>query len=196
MKPVLFIDFDGTLCHDKFWRSLSPELLSKIKLFEFDEEQIAQRWMRGEFTSEEINRRVAPLIGMDYQELWDLFVENCSTMEVSKDLLETLSNLRSRYHVVLMTDNMDSFDQFTVPALHLEDYFDLIVNSYNKKRGKEDESGKNFTEVLQSYDSAIEDSILIDNSAQACQLFESLGGTSYLVSGDQNLGYWLAAKIV
>jgi FMN phosphatase YigB (HAD superfamily) len=86
--------------------------------------------------------------------------------------------------------------RFTVPSLNLTNYFELIVNSYNEKRGKDDENGRNFTEVIEKYHSSIENSILIDNSEKSCRLFESLGGKSYLVTKDQSLAHWLNTQVV
>ncbi len=191
MKPILFIDFDGTLCHDLFWRSLPKENLQKIKLFEFDDNHIAERWMRGEFTSEEINKRIAESVEMPYEELWKIFVDNCKTMTVSQEILNKLQDLRSKYHVVLMTDNMDCFDRFTVPALSLDKYFDAIVNSYNVKAGKKDNNGKSFLDVVEKFNSTTENSILIDNSVSTCEVFNALGGKPLIVTPTESLDYWL-----
>jgi FMN phosphatase YigB (HAD superfamily) len=188
MKPALLIDFDGTLCHDKFWRSLPPETLEKIKIFEFGGSGIAQKWMRGEHTSEEVNELIAKKIGMPYEELWNIFVDNCSSMKVSAQVLEKLNSLRARYNTILLTDNMDSFDRFTVPALN---YFDLIINSYTEKRGKNDAEGQLMADVLERVGSKVKDSYLLDNSESACNVFTNLGGTSFLVTPEQNLQYWL-----
>jgi FMN phosphatase YigB (HAD superfamily) len=191
MKPALLIDFDGTLCHDKFWRSLPTETLEKIKIFEFGGSGIAQKWMRGEHTSEEVNQSIAKEIGMPYAELWNIFVDNCSSMQVSAEVLEKINSLRVRYHTVLLTDNMDSFDRFTVPALNLQNYFDLIINSYTEKRGKNDDEGKLMLDVLQRVGSEAKESYLLDNSESSCNIFTVLGGTSFLVTSEQNLKYWL-----
>lgn len=37
MKPILFIDFDGTLCHDRFWRNIDASGFEKIQNFLFGE---------------------------------------------------------------------------------------------------------------------------------------------------------------
>ncbi len=191
-KPVLFIDFDGTLCHDRFWRSLPPEILEKIKIFEFDENKVAERWMKGEFTSEEINQQIAESIGMEYEKLWETFVDNCSTMSVSQDTLNKLLDLREKYYLVLITDNMDSLDRFTIPSLGLAEYFDAIVNSYNERAGKNDENGKSFLKVVERLGSDITKSFLIDNSKSACKTFEALGGKSFLATSTENLDFWLS----
>lgn len=191
MKPALLIDFDGTLCHDKFWRSLDVDTLEKIRVFEFGPTGTAHAWMRGEHTSEEVNKRIAEELGIPYEELWQIFVNNCSTMQVSSEVLQKIDSLRTRFHTVLLTDNMDSFDRFTVPALELENYFDLIINSYSEKKGKTDDEGLLMLDVLKRVDSKIEGSYLLDNSKGVCDLFTKLGGTSFLVTAEQNLEYWI-----
>lgn len=75
--------------------------------------------MKGKYTAEQVNEKIAQEIGMPYEEVWQLFVNDCSTMRVPQEILEQLSSLRSRYTVILMTGNMDSFSRFTVPALGL-----------------------------------------------------------------------------
>lgn len=191
MKPALLIDFDGTLCHDRFWRSLDADSLEKIRIFEFGPTGTADAWMRGEYTSEDVNQRIAEEIGMPYEELWQIFVENCSTMQVSSQVLKKIEALRDRYQTVLLTDNMDSFDLFTVPALKLDTYFDSIVNSYSEKKGKSDNDGELMREVLERLEAPLKASFLLDNSASTCNLFTSLGGTSFLVTPEQDLEYWL-----
>jgi|TARA_Y100000310_G_scaffold342803_1_gene447513 hypothetical protein len=60
MKPILFCDFDGTICHDRYWRSLSPESHEALQelLFRGDKARISD-WMRGKYTAEEINQFAA-----------------------------------------------------------------------------------------------------------------------------------------
>ena len=82
--------------------------------------------MRGKKTSEEINVLVAKKINMPFTELWEIFVQDCTTMHVSIEILEKISSLQDKFRIILVTGNMDSFTRFTVPTLHLEDYFDYI----------------------------------------------------------------------
>lgn len=189
-KPLLFIDFDGTLCHDRFWRSLPDDIYNKINLFVRDK-KIVRSWMRGDYTSEEVNHIVAEDIGLPYEDVWNIFVNDAKNMNISQSSLETISALRETYTVILMTDNMDSFNRFTIPSLNLDRYFDYIWNSYTEKRGKNDENGKAFIDLVGKFDSKIESSILIDNSESGCKLFTQLGGKSYLVSNENNIDFWL-----
>ncbi len=192
MKPVLFIDFDGTLCFDRFWRSADPETFKKIQSYLFlSKSEMVYRWMLGKYTAEEINVHIADQLGISHEPLFKLFVQDCETMRIERSALEKISLLRSRYSTVLMTDNMDCFSRFTVPSLKLGDYFDAIINSYYEKRSKNHAGGKLFIDVLARQNSPIAGSILIDNSKPTCEIFGALGGTSLFVSKEKTLSHWL-----
>lgn len=191
-KPALFIDFDGTLCHDRFWRSLPHEPYEKIQTLLFgDDRQMINDWMFGGYTSEQVNELVSREINFPYQELWDVFVEDCKTMNVSTQTLEKIGKLKSEFQTVLITGNMDCFDRFTVPSLHLNKYFDKIANSYTEKRFKSDQNGASFTKVLNEMGAGVGKSIVIDDSPKTCEVFTGLGGIAYLIGSDKDVDYYL-----
>lgn len=176
-KPILFVDFDGTLCHSKFWRSLDNEQSKRVQELVFKNNPTkANDWMTGECTAEEINRFVADELGIAYEEIWKVFVKDCQNMEVDTEALEILQSFRGEYRVVLITDNMDSLSRFTVPALNLGHYFDDIVNSFEAGKMKRDNEGELFANYASSHDVPLEECILIDDSESICELFQSLGG--------------------
>ena len=192
MKPTLFIDFDGTLCHDKFWSSLDPILLEKVQQILFsDDKTVVSDWMKGIYTSEDINKKLADKLGVEYNLLWDGFVKDCQNMKVGDVVLELLQKLRSTHTIVLITDNMDCFDRFTVPSLKLDEYFDTIINSFNERATKNENDGQLFREVINRLGLSPDNCVLMDNSELTCRVFEKLGGTSYLVTKEQPLSYWL-----
>lgn len=191
-KPILFVDFDGTICHDRFWRSLNAGLYEKIQQFLFREnKEMVNDWMRGKHTSEDVNAVIADHIGVSFEELWTLFRKDCETMSIPTSILEKLKSLRDRFHVVLMTDNMDCFDRFTIPALDLQSYFDAIHNSCNTGKFKNDNQGEVFIEYAKQYSVPLRDAILIDNSPSACAVFSNLGGTAHLVCEKEGTEYHL-----
>ena len=68
MKSALFVDFDGTLCHDKFWRSLEPALQEKIQEYLFGvDQEIVNDWMRGVYTSEDIHQKLVEDLKINYE---------------------------------------------------------------------------------------------------------------------------------
>lgn len=192
MKPVLFIDFDGTLCHDKFWRSLDLNINKKIQEYLFGpDNRIVNRWMKGGCTSEDINLMLSKELDVNYEILWSAFVRDCETMLIEPGVIEKIYKLRQQYKTILITDNMDCLDRFTVPALGLDKYFDQIVNSYYEKTSKNDDNGKLFKKVSENNSIEIKNSILLDNSKGTCEIFSKLGGISFFVTKEKPLVYWL-----
>jgi FMN phosphatase YigB (HAD superfamily) len=192
MKAILFIDFDGTICHDRFWRSLPVEQYTKIQEYLFGGDlAYANEWMRGERTSEEVNELLAEQTGIPYEKLWNIFVKDCETMRVSPSILERIQSLRDTYIVILITGNTDSFTRFTVPALKLQTYFDLISNSYDEKISKTDNNGEVFKKYATKYRIPIESCFIIDDSQGVCATFELLGGTALLISEGKDVTYYL-----
>lgn len=192
MKPILFCDFDGTICHDRYWRSLPSGQYEKVQalLFRGDTTRVND-WMRGVYTAEEINRHVATEVGLRYEELWSLFVNDCNTMYVPQNVLDKISTLRDRYTVILITGNMDSFTRFTVPALKLEHYFDHISNSYYEGRSKTDDNGEIFVDYAQKWNASLSDCVVVDDNPKVCSTFEALGERVCMVNSDKNVRLYL-----
>jgi len=191
-KPILFVDFDGTLCHDRFWRSLPEEQYKKVQVLLFEEEKsYAEEWMKGRRTAEEVNMFLAEKLGIPFQALWTVFVKDAETMRVSEEVLETIGSLRDTYTTILITVNMDSFSRFTVPALKLDSYFDAISNSYHEGKFKSDNGGEIFKEYLEKYSAPGESSILIDDSPSACETFRSLGGITCQATAEKDITFHL-----
>jgi beta-phosphoglucomutase-like phosphatase (HAD superfamily) len=176
---TLFVDFDGTICHDRFWRSLNSSESKQIQDFLFSSNNsIVTDWMRGAYTSEEINELVAKETSLDYGYLWAAFENDCKSMSVQPEILGLINQLRSKFHVVLITGNMDCFSRFTVPSLQLDNYFDVIVNSFEEKQLKTDNNGSSFIKHVKGN---IEDAILIEDSEKSCEVFKGLGGKAHRV---------------
>ncbi|MDB5265355.1 MAG: hypothetical protein JWM39_68 [Parcubacteria group bacterium] len=192
-KPVLFIDFDGTLCHDRFWRGLPVDQYQKVQEVLFGEDRTyLQDWMRGKKTSEEVNQYLAAELGVPHEGIWETFVKDSQTMHVDHAVLEQIKELRDRFTTILITVNMDSLNRFTVPALHLDSYFDAISNSYDEGIFKTENDGEVFKKYADKYAVLIKDCSVIDDSVGVCKLFEDLGGTAYLVDSQKDIGHYLA----
>jgi FMN phosphatase YigB (HAD superfamily) len=181
---TLFVDFDGTICFDRFWQNLSYDEYALVEdiLFKQNRDMIVD-WMRGTYTAEDINHFVSEKTGIPYERLWGVFVDGCKSMVVSQDILKQIDRLRGRYYTVLVTGNMDSFDRFTVPSLKLAEYFDIIVNSYTEQVLKFENDGATFKKYLKGN---MNDAILIEDSQKSCDTFERLGGTVYQVTHEHS----------
>lgn len=191
-KPTLFIDFDGTISSQRYWRSLPPDAYDKVQKLLFSGEKVlVNAWMRGKHSAEEINRLVAGEINVPFEELWNLFVQDCRTFSVSPPVLEAISSRRNSHSVILITDNMDSFTRFTAPSLGLEKYFDHVSNSFYEKLRKADNGGELFRRHAQTHGASLAGSVLIDNSPANCAVFEALGGVAYQVTPERDIMYYL-----
>jgi FMN phosphatase YigB (HAD superfamily) len=185
-KPILFFDFDRTLCFDRYWRSLPAPAFAFVQEYIFGADRtLLNEWMRGKYSAEEINHQLAPLIGMQFDDLWQLFVHDCETMYIDPSVLGAIHSLRTRYTTILITGNMDSFTRFTVPALSLDQYFDHINNSSVTGRLKTDEGGRVFIDHAQALNVPIAQCTLLDDSLETCQVFEKIGGRACVVSEDK-----------
>lgn len=191
-RKILFIDFDGVLCYERYWRSLPAAQLEQVQELLFrNDRTLVNDWMRGNYTAKEINVVVSKKLGIPYESLWELFVRDCKTMNVDLNILKQINQLREYFIVILLTDNMDSFTKFTQPALKLDNYFDLICNSFEQGMRKIDRNGELFLKYVHAYQAPIHDCVLIDDSKNVHDIFATLGGTGYLVTPEHNISYWI-----
>jgi len=181
MIKNILIDFHNTICFDKFLRSIKEReynLISEL-LFQKNTEMIND-WMIGKYTSEDIGKFVSEQTGLDYKYIWNNFIEDCKTMYVDAEVINLIKQVRGNgYKVFLVTDNMDCFDRFTLPALKLDLVFDAIYNSYNYKCLK---STGLFDEVKKVENIDFTQSIMIDDSKSVIDTFKSLGGACRTVT--------------
>jgi FMN phosphatase YigB (HAD superfamily) len=189
MKPTLFIDFDGTLCFDRFWQQLPQHQYELVQQKLFKENwEIVDGWMKAEKTAEEVTALLSEMISIPFPRLWNILEEGCKTMKVSQVTLNKINSLRHIYRTVLMTDNMDTFDRFTVPSLELDRYFDTIINSYNKKQSKNKNDGELYR-LSAGVD--MKQCVLIDNAPNTCKLFANMGGKALLATEEQDVNFHL-----
>ncbi len=178
---TLFIDFDGTICHDRFWQALPSDEYQKIStlLFSGGNQRVVD-WMLGKYTAEEITQYVSHETGLDYQYLWSELEAGCSNMHIESELLQIIQQLRNRFHVVLITGNMDTFSRFTIPSLELNKHFDVIVNSFDVQALKTDNNGLQF--IKHSHSNDVSRDFLVEDSVNSCKCFKKLGGTALQVT--------------
>lgn len=187
---MVFIDFHGTLCHDLFWRSLPGEHQARIQSFlARDGHAMLTPWMRGELSAEAVNHKVAEATGMPFQSVWASFVRECETMHIQATALKAIDRLRQDAVVLLVTDNMDCFSRFTVPALGLDRHFDGISNSSETGILKADGNGAIFRQLAEHWGMHEDACTLLDDSADACANVTAMGGRAIRIErrGDLDL---------
>jgi FMN phosphatase YigB (HAD superfamily) len=193
---AVFFDFDGVLCTDYFYTTLRknyPDILEFINKEIFRSEQkYSDRWMRGEFSYDDINKMVSKATGISMNKLTELFIESIKLMRINKELLELAQNLKKNgVQIALVTNNMDVFNEVTVPHNSLDKVFPAIVNSSDHGAMKHEQNGKLFDLALQQLGlDSFKNVLLMDDSEKACKMFESKGGMTYLFHGVKDFEVW------
>ncbi len=200
MKKVIFIDWNKTLSFDLFWGHLSREEhpnhkhLDAIEKWLFvDNRTIIKPWMKGEITVDDIVESMNKDTGISKKMIIDELKHSCENMTFCFAGIEDLINkIRERgILVIIATDNMDTFDKFTVPALKLDLLFDDILNSYTLGHLKDESDPSDsilfFDDFLKSHNLRYEDSLLLDDSPDSSGKYEKLGFERKLIDSPQAL---------
>lgn len=176
IKNIL-IDFHATICFDYFWRSVSDiEHMQITETLFANNTEVIEDWMIGKYKSEDVNKYLSEKLELDYNYLWNIFVRDCETMFIDPEIIGLLKELRKKYKIYLVTDNVDSLDRFTIPALNLNEVFDDIINSYNHACVK---TNGLFNALQDKQKIDFSESIMIDDSVSVITKFETLGGQVY-----------------
>lgn len=187
-QPIVFVDFYNTLADDTFWNQLDDDIEAEIDTYLFSENrELADKWMRGEYTSEEIHKKVADELGYSYEKLWTGHKASCPVVEVVDGAEAALESVKDHAHLVLITDNMDCFDRFIVPHMPASGIFDEVYNSFNHGLLKTDKGGQLFERVANDHNTSLSDSFIIDDLQAVCETFENLGGTAFRIDSPDEL---------
>jgi FMN phosphatase YigB (HAD superfamily) len=196
VKAVCF-DYFGVFTHDQFYANLKtefPQVWEYIQSVIFEgEDKLADHWMRAEYTYQDINRLIARETGINFDNLTKLFIESVRQMRIDKAMLQIVEKYKTQnIPIAIVTNNMDAFSEITVPQYRLDQYFPVIVNSFNYKLMKSDENGKLFDIALEKLGlNSYEDVLLIDDSARPCALFELKGGETHRFTDTASLKTFL-----
>lgn len=177
MQPkVLFLDWDGTLSNSRFWEQWQsdPKHTEKYNLIQkvlfTDAHDLLIDWMKGYKTAGSVVEYVADVTGLSYEELIAELQYSCEHMSlVDSNLQDLIQDVRSKgIAVVIATDNMDTFNRWTVPALKLEDVFDGIILSVDRGAMKADTftdgTSRFFNHFFLNTGIKPNETVLIDNS--------------------------------
>lgn len=197
-QAIIFIDFHGVMSHGPHWHSLANRqhpLHTIYKDIEFhvfkNNPSLLDNWLLGNITSEEIHEYLKRMLGndLDHQLLWETFVNDCEQIDISENILNQLKEMREHYRIILITDNMDSFNRFTIPKRAQElAVFDDIVNSSSEKRTKIASNCASFLKYINKYGANQSQCLLIDDSVNNCAAFEkNIASKSYCLNNEQDI---------
>jgi FMN phosphatase YigB (HAD superfamily) len=141
---TVFIDWHDTLSNSKMWDNLEGvdnRFYHRIQKSLFQENpRLLNDWMRGHHSAEHIVGEIAKHSDISYNFLMMHLEESCKSMKfMYPEALVKVEVLRQKgIKVLIATDNMDTFNRWTVPALKLDEHFDGILNSADKGHFKKD----------------------------------------------------------
>ncbi len=212
-RRVVFVDWHGVLSRDPFWISiresakhpLRPQLEAGLAEVFARESAIANEWMKGLLSSDQIIAAMDIQLGRRYRDdfLARRLDVDCARMKVNVGLFELLRNVKAQASVVLATDNMDcfarTFDHARArrrkPKAESETLADWavicddIICSSEVGALKAEDPIRFFGSWLSDHDLTFADAALIDDRADNCAAFASQGGTPVqykMTSGDVN----------
>ena len=199
IEAVLF-DFDGVLCTDRFYTNLHPDFPHVLKYIAdevFSGPKYCDRWMRGEFTSNQINVMISRATGIDVSLLNDLFITSVRNMTIEPDILRFAKSLREKnIPTALVTNNMDVFNDVTVPEKGLNKVFPVIVNSSDHGIMKHDSNGKLFDIARDQLGiGTYKGTWLIDDVLTYCTLFSQKGGHFHHFRDTSSFKQWSRAML-
>lgn len=199
LPKVIFIDWNGTISHSRFWEHLEDPSHPNNSYFKpvteslfVKHRSIISDWMLSKLTIEDICKLIAEDTNLDYEIILKEFIESCQNMKyISDELPDLIRKLQSKgIKCVIATDNMDSFDRFTVPSMNLTELFDGILNSYSLKSFKYNVVDKElpfFEEYLSDNNLKYSNVVLIDDSIDRAGFYEANGFKIINVNKDYTL---------
>ncbi|MEI6288471.1 MAG: hypothetical protein WCP18_02740 [bacterium] len=200
MNPkVIFFDWNKTLSDSLFWSNLRDsnhqhnQYVSTIeKSIFFDNRQLINPWMRGEYSSEDICQIIANKSGVPYEVVFNGLKESCAIMKlVSEEIPGLVWQIKAKgIKTVIATDNMDTFSRFTIPALDLTELFDDFLISYNLKLLKGDvqeDSIPFFDGYLKQNSLNYSDVVLLDDCIDMGEVYNRLDFKIIEITGKDKL---------
>lgn len=199
-KPkVLFIDWNKTLSNSLFWSQLKNRdhvynnyHKSIIKwLFEKNSHFI-NPWMRGDKTSREICQIISKENKLDEAIVYKELQESCKKMEFcSPKITGLITKIKKKgIKVIIATDNMDTFREFTIKGMRLNILFDDFLISCERGILKYETKNNKipfFDPFLKENNLSYEDVVLIDDSDDKTGIYKKLGFEIKLVRKKNDL---------
>lgn len=184
---AIFIDWNKTLSNSLFWEHLQDTNHPNNKHLEAIEKSMFQNnrhlinsWMRGEHTFEDVTKILSEDSGVNQEIILNELAESCRQMKyVSEEIPELINKIKDKgIKVVIATDNMDTFERFTIPAMKLEELFDDFLISHSLKLLKGDLQENSipfFDEYLNKHNLTYQDTVLLDDCIDDTGTYDKLG---------------------
>lgn len=185
IKAVIF-DFDGVLCHDRFYEEMLlpqyQELHGWMQDNIFGDTGLFQQWMRNEVTTDDINEIIVKGTGHGKDFLNSILSKSLQEIRLDEKMFNLAKDLKGLYSkkIAIVTDNMDIFSNVIAKKHKLNEVFDAVINSADYGCLKIEQNGKLFDKALEILNEKIENCLFIDDTIGKVEAFKEKGGQGYL----------------
>ncbi len=193
IRCIVF-DFGFTLSSDLYFKVAPPgypHWRDVIQKHIFDEPQIAEQWMVGNLTIENMAGIISRYINMDVTSIVETMEQGCEHLTFNQAVWNfALAQRGSGRKTALVTANMDVFTKVVVPCHRLHEVFDVIVNTFDYKELRKERLWPIAFQRLGN-DIHYGNSLLIEDGDTEPARFRELGGYAYQYSTDELFVEWL-----
>lgn len=193
---VVFVDWHKTLCSRVFFQFIkrrNKKLFDKLEHRLFEEMPLAKfiDWMKGKISKEDVLKEICQN-DLNFQDISHLLYQSCEKMKFDRpDYQKWIKRIRQKgKKVVIATDNVDVFNEYTVPSLKLNKKFDDILNSCTLKYLKHDVSDNKllfFDDYLKKNNIKYEEAILLDDDKDLIKLCHKFGMQGKVITSPENM---------
>lgn len=182
---LILFDFHNVLSKDQFYSTLNqshPDEYKKITqiLFGSAGHPLTSRWMRGEISYKEIHQFISQKVGLPANVLDGALIDSVKNMTLNELLFDFSQNIRTcGVKIVILTDNMDVFDEIYVPHVGLYEKFDGIFSSYSSRKLKMDNNAELIFEAISNMQSEPKNTLFIDDCFENGNILKKAGGFFY-----------------
>jgi hypothetical protein len=192
IKCIVF-DFGFTLSPDYYFKVVPagcPEWHDVIQTVIFWDLSIAIPWMKGELTSLDIAGILSRHMQLDIPTIAATMEKGCQNLGFNPSVRDfALAQKKTHRKTALVTDNMDVFTKVVVPAHHLDQLFDVILNSSDHHEIRKEVLWPIAFERLGG-GIGYANSLLIEDGETEPALFRELGGNAYQFRSDELFWDW------
>ncbi len=198
-KTIVFFDFHNVLSNYDYSKKYDAEVYEKIEAILFEnKEKLMNDWMDGVLSSVNLYKILSKRLNIPFEEIFDDFINGEKELQIDKVLIDLVGKLKESGVVVgVISDNADTFLQYTVPHNGLNKVFDFIISSaeYGVQKYNQGLLFDKAKEVLHL--GTFENCYLIDDDKKNCKYFIDRGGHSFVYQYQKHgdLRKWLREKL-
>ena len=143
--------------------------------------------MRWDVSAEAVCDYLTQFIGISASSLLATLEKDCRDIDISPTSISLLDKLKTYYHLVLVTDNMDCFARWTVPDNKLLAVFDVIWSSSEHWTFKKENDGLVFSQFIAYFDAQTENCMLLDDSKNNTKTFADMWWIAYCKTTEKDV---------